>query len=226
GFLFYPHKQCKSVLSEVEFAANLKRTILFVVYGAVLLGIVFVFWTFIPERLYYTVPYIDFNQLTFIELSTPLTLFILFSVGFILVMGIYFVIVGTGNYIIEALLSKRKITKSGYKDYLTLHGYSILPLLLLGVFTIFWIYFFEKLYFTQTIAPFIDFTRPMILFFTIFFIFLGWQWFVELRINQAFFNISIIRAIIPELVQVAMFWGFYVLLQVVINMFTGNMQWV
>ncbi|MHA1426263.1 MAG: hypothetical protein ACTSQI_09735, partial [Candidatus Helarchaeota archaeon] len=172
------------------------------------------------------VPYIDFNQLTFIELSTPLTLFILFSVGFILVMGIYFVIVGTGNYIIEALLSKRKITKSGYKDYLTLHGYSILPLLLLGVFTIFWIYFFEKLYFTQTIAPFIDFTRPMILFFTIFFIFLGWQWFIELRINQAFFNISIIRAIIPELVQVAMFWGFYILLQVVINMFTGNMQWV
>jgi len=226
GFLFRPHRQCRNLLSEEELSKKLKTTFLFVLYGAVILSTIFVFWILYPERLYYPVPLIEFRQLPFITLSTPLILFMVFLVGLFLIIGVQYLAIGLGNYLLGNFLSRYKQSKKGYKKYLIVHGYSILPLLLLGIFTIFWIYFFEKLYLATEIPPFLDFTPAVIIFFVIFFLFLGWQWFVEMRINQAFFEISIIRAIIPELIQIAMFFGFIMLLQYLIGTFAAGTSWV
>ena len=220
GFIVQPYKQTQKYLQDLQNSSSRSlSSFLFVIYGAIFCGIIFVFWVLYPERLYYPVPYINFHEYDFIELSTPIILFVVFLGGFLFVAAIYFVAVGLGNYIIMTLFSKKKMSKKGCREYLGVHGFSISPLLFLGIFTILWIYFFEKLYISYTFPPFIDFTVPTIIFFVILFIFLAWQWLMELRINQSFFETSVIRAIIPELVQMVLLWGFLASIPITVSLF-------
>jgi len=133
--------------------------------------------------------------------------------------------VGFCNYLICCLFSTKKFSKSKFKDYLVVYGYtSNLPLLLLGIFIIFWIYFFEKFYIATDITPYIDFTPYIIIFLVIFFSFISYKWILEIRINQAFFKINILKAIIPELIQIIEFIGFYILLNLIRGYISSSLE--
>lgn len=112
GFIVQPYKQTQKYLQNLQNSSSRSlSSFLFVIYGGIFCGIIFVFWLFIPERLYYPVPYINFHEYDFIELSTPILLFVVFLGGFLLVAGIYFVAVGLGNYVLMALVSRHKMSK-------------------------------------------------------------------------------------------------------------------
>jgi hypothetical protein len=145
----------------------------------------------------------------------------------VIIIGLHFLVIGLGNYFLGGIFSRKKISRTQAKNYLTVYGFSsILPLLLLGVCAIFWMYFFEKLYFATDISPFIDFTIPTIIFFCIIVGFMTWKWIIETRINQAFFNTSLTRAIIPELAQVFLFLGFFLFINFLLNAFVSSIAWV
>jgi hypothetical protein len=225
GFLFYPYTQCKNFMSGENQSNSFKKTALFVLYGAILLSILFVFLVLYPETLYYGVPSdVNFRNLLFINLSTPLILFIFFSIGLFLLIGMNFLGVGLLNYLICGILTKQKISAKKCKQYLSIYGYNILPLLIYGVFLIFWIYFFEKLYLATEISPFIDFTLPNIIIFSILFISLTWKWIIESRINQAFFQTSIFRAVVPELLHIGFLVLFFFLVETILTTFTGALD--
>ncbi|MHA1649639.1 MAG: hypothetical protein ACTSYB_05555 [Candidatus Helarchaeota archaeon] len=229
GFLFRPYTQCNILLAELHsHPKQFKKSFVFVVYGSIILGIVFLFWIFYPECLYYGVSFDSaYRNLLFINLSTPMNLLVifLFIVGLLVIF--HFLLVGLCNYIVGCLFSEKKLSRADAKNYLAAYGYgSTLPLLLLGVFIIFWVYFFEKFYIATEIAPYIDFTFPVIVFFSIFFGFLIYKWIIETRINQAFFKVSIFRAVIPELIQVIGFIGFYMVLSYLIGTFAGSLELV
>lgn len=227
GFLFRPGSRCEAFLAEENFTRQFKRTILFVVYSSVILGIIFVFWTLLPETLYYGVSFDhEYRNLLFINLSNPTTLLIFFGIGFFLLVVYHFLVTGLINYWIGRIFAGNS-TKTSLKQYYTVYGYSsTLPILLMGVFITFWIYFYEKLYLATEIPPFIDFTPPIIIFFSIFIGFLVWKWVIEMRMNQVFFNTSIIRAAIPELVQVLGFIGFIFLLGWIVRIFGATLNLV
>lgn len=226
GFLFRPYRQCKEFLREE--ANSFRKTFVFVIYGSVITSIIALFFFLYPEVLYYGVSFEEpLRNLPFISLSEPMILLgglvVFIGVG----VGVHFLAIGVGNYLIGALISRTKITKTAAKKYLTVYGFSAqLPILLLGVFAIFWMYFFEKLYFATDISPWIDFTPMMILFTCILMGFMSWKWIMETRINQAFFNTSLIKAAMPEIVQIFLFFGFFVLLDVLISLFVGSVTWV
>ena len=186
--------------------------------------IVLCFWALYPERIYYGVPLdAELKMLFRISVSEPAIFMMIIGLAFFLIFILNFMISGTSNYLISRTLSRGKV-KTSYKEYISVYGYSsTLPLLLLGVFTIFWVYFVEKFNFTTELPPFFDWTLINMVFFGIFFGFLAWKWISEIRINQAFFDISFIRATIPELVQIATFIGFLLLIGYVGSMFAGEL---
>ncbi len=224
GFLFRPYDQCKKVLSEEKSTKKFTHSLLLVGYSTLIIGTVFCFWILYPERIYYGVPLdAELKMLFRISVSKPVIFMIIIGLTFFLVFILNFMISGTVNYFISRRLSKIK-TPSSYKEYLSVYGYSsTLPLLLLGVFTIFWVYFVEKFNLTTEIPPFFDWTLSNMIFFSVFFGFLAWKWIAEIRVNQAFFDISVIRASIPELVQVATFIGFLVLIGYIGSIFAEEL---
>ena len=172
GFLFRPYDQCKKVLSEEKSTKKFTKSVLLVSYTALLIGVVFCFWALYPERIYYGVPLdAELKMLFRISVSEPGIFMVIIGLGFFLVFILNFIISGTTNYLISRGLSRGKNSLS-YKEYLSVYGYSsTLPLLLLGVFTIFWIYFVEKFFFTTELPPFFDWTLTNAIFFSVFFIF-------------------------------------------------------
>lgn len=224
GFLFHPYNHCKAVISEENASFGFIKSLLLVIYSSLIIGVVLCFWALYPERLYYGVPLdAELKMLFRISVSEPTIFMILIGLAFFLVFILNFAISGSANYLISRILSRRT-PSSGYKKYLSIYGYSsILPLLLFGTFTIFWVYFVEKFNFTTELAPFFDLTLLNIIFFTVFFGFLAWKWVAETRVNQAFFDISMMRAIIPELVQIAMFIGFLQIVGYIGSIFAGTL---
>lgn len=213
GFLFKPQKQAKKFLSRTSKNQNLLKTTIFVLYGSIILSIILVFFILIPEVFYYgTVMNYDYRNLLFINLSQPSLIFGLFMIGLIVFFGIFFLFIGTINYAITRTYVKFEFTFKNYKRYLSIFGYSILPTLLFGVFTIFWIYFVEKLYIATEISPLIDFTLNNIIYIIIYFVFIIWKLVIETRMNQEFFQISIYRAMIPEILQLFLVIGFFFLI--------------
>jgi hypothetical protein len=225
GFLFHPYSQCRNFVSLENKSNSFKTTALLVLYGSILLSILFVFFVLYPETIYYGVPSdVYFRNLMFINLSTPLILFIFFFIGLFLLIGMNFLGFGLLNYLICGVLTKQKISSHKCKQYLSIYGYNILPLLIYGVFLIFWIYFFEKLYLATEISPFIDFTLPNIALFSILFVFIIWKWIVESRINQAFFQTSILRAIVPEFLHFGFLIGFFLIVEMLLTTFAGALE--
>ncbi|MHA1267056.1 MAG: hypothetical protein ACTSRS_17590 [Candidatus Helarchaeota archaeon] len=226
GFLFKPYRQCKVFLQDET--NTFRKTGVFVIYSAAVLSIIAIFFMLYPEALYYGVSFeIPYRNLPFITLSTPIILLLALVVFMANIICIHFLAIGIGNYLIGALVSKNKLSKAQMKKYLTIYGFSShLPILLLGVVAIFWMYFFEKLYFATDISPWIDLTPPFLIFIGILLGFMSWKWIMEARINQAFFNTSFWRAAVPELMQVLLFFGFFLLLDFLISNFVGTMTWV
>ncbi|NVM28860.1 MAG: hypothetical protein HWN65_08450 [Candidatus Helarchaeota archaeon] len=227
GFLFRPHDQCQKVLAEEKTNWRFTKTFLFVLYSTLILGIVCIFWILYPERVYYGVPLDASLKMLFrISVSEPILFLLILGVIFGLIVILHFLTIGTFNYIIGGVLSKKRRVFKGkdYRNYLSIYGISsTLPLLLLGVFTIFWVYFFEKLNFTTESPPFFDWTLLNTIFFSVLFGFLAWKWICGIRINQAFFDISLIRATIPILGQLATFYGFLMVAGYIGSLLSGEL---
>lgn len=227
GFLFQPREQCKLFLTEENLARNLKWTLLLVLYGAIILGFTSCFLFLYPERLYYGVIRSDFRNLQMLNLSQPIIIIAFISLGPLIGL-IHFFGAGLLNYLIIRLLIWRKgpDKRYGYKNYLTVFGYSSQPLLLFSIVYIFWVYFFEKFYISTDIFPFFDFSILNIISFILLFLFVGWKWFIELRINQEFFEISWRKAIIPEIVQFGFLIFNIVLIELAISIIAQSFAWV
>jgi hypothetical protein len=129
-----------------------------------------------------------------------------------ILISIFFLLIGTINYAITRTYVKFEFTFKNYKKYLSIFGYSILPTLLFGIFTIFWIYFVEKLYLATEISPLIDFTLNNIIYIIMYFVFIIWKLVIETRMNQEFFQISVYKAMIPEILQLFLIIGFFFLI--------------
>ncbi|MBD3228801.1 MAG: hypothetical protein GF329_11500 [Candidatus Lokiarchaeota archaeon] len=215
GFLFKPQKQAKKFLSNTKVSNKPLKTVLFVLYGSCVLSITMVFFILIPEILYYGIPIgMEYQNLLFINFSKPSIIIGLFLVGMIMFFGIFFLLIGTMNFLISRTYIKFNLTFKRYKTYLTIFGYSILPLLLFGIITIFWIYFVEKLYIATEIPPLIDFTFNNIIYIILYFVFTIWKLIIETRINQEYFKISVYKAIIPEIIQLFLLFGFFFLINI------------
>lgn len=223
GFLFQPYDQCKR-FSEDETTKKFTKTSLLVLYSGVILGVVLIFWILYPERIYYGVPLdAPLKMLFRISVSEPNLFLIVIGLALFLVVILNFLLIGCSNYVVAGLLSKKKLSGKQMRDYLSIYGYtSTLPLLLLGTVTVFWVYFIEKFNLTTEIPPFFDWNLINTIFFIILFGFLAWKWISEFRINQAFFDISIWRAIVPELIQIGVFFGFLMLVGYIGSIFAGD----
>jgi hypothetical protein len=225
GFLFHPYAQCRNIMTIENKSSSFKNTALFVLYGSILLSILFVFYVLYPESLYYGVPSdVTFRNLLFINLSTPLILFLFFLIGLFLIIGLNFLGLGLLNYLICVILIKQKISAKNCRKFLSVYGYNILPLLIYGVFIIFWMFFFEKLYIATEIPPFIDLTLPNIISFSILFIALAWKWIIEARVNQAFFQTSFFRAIVPEFLHLGFLISFFFIVELLLTTFSGILE--
>ncbi len=223
GFLFRPYKHSKVFLEDS--GNNYRKTFLFMVYGAAILSIIWIFFITYPEGVYYGITFHDpFRNLQFFNMYNPLVLILFFGVFFFTIFVMHFLGIGRLNYIIGKMLSKEKLSRK--KEYLKIYGVaSVLPILLLGVVAIFWMYFFEKLYFATDVAPFIDFTTPTIIVFGLITAFMIWKWMIEVRINQVFFDISFKRAIIPEIIQIVLYYSWFHLFSFILTIFTTAITW-
>jgi hypothetical protein len=226
GFLFHPYGYTSSFLAENS--NSYRKTIIFELYGAALLSIIEIFFIMYPEGVWYGLSFeTAFKNLPFFNIYSPLILFLFFLVFWGTIIGMHFFGIGTLNYFIGKLLGGRDTAKRGRKEYLTVYGFSsMLPILLLGIVAIFWIYFFEKFYFATDISPYIDFTGPVLIFLCVLFVFMSWKWIMEVRINQRFFNTSIVRAAIPEVVQVFLLFAYFMFFEFLLSIFTSVVSWV
>ncbi|MHA1270986.1 MAG: hypothetical protein ACTSPY_14430 [Candidatus Helarchaeota archaeon] len=226
GFLFRPYRQASVFLSDKKRSKSFLITFIFILYSSILLSIIMVFFILRPECIYYGIFFPNYQNFQFINLSRLDYLLILFLIGLIIYLGILFFGTGTFNYLITILISNKKFSFKHLKDYFTIIGYSILPLLIFGIFIIFWTYFIEKLYLSMTISPFIDLTLNNIILIIVIFVILIWKLVIETRINQRFFNISIYKAVIPEIIQLIGMISIMFLLNYVINSFANSFVWV
>jgi len=92
GFLFRPYIQCNKIQLELKFNPKLyKESFIFIIYSCIIPALIFIFWVFYPECLYYGVSFNHtYRNLLFINLSTPLNLLIIFCFILIILIIISF----------------------------------------------------------------------------------------------------------------------------------------
>jgi len=79
GFLVHPSKQIKLIISNGNISKQFFKSTLFILYSSIVLSSIMVFFILYPECLYYGING-SFQNLQFINLSTPIILLIFFFI--------------------------------------------------------------------------------------------------------------------------------------------------
>ena len=203
SFLFKPRKTLESQLNEEIPIKNPKSSYLWIIYLSILIATTLWFFIYYPEPLYYGVPESDLRRdLPSIISDEPL-LFLLFLIltNIFTVFFYSYLLFGFLSFKIMKRFQKTKSNAPAFKDYLHYYTYTFGPEFLLNAVLFYWFFFFERLIFIKPIYPLIDITIPNIIFLGIVGSFLLWKLFIEIKINQVFFDVSPYKAAIPFVIQ-------------------------
>ncbi len=215
GMLFSPRKYTKQLATEPISWKKFLLTFAFVQLLSIYLGIIVMFTFLYPELHWFPDAIKSGPSMYIITLGDPFLLGLLFAVGYLLITIINFLFFGLIHYGLGKLLARGSSSNSGnLKGFYDIYGLSLVPLALFGVFNIFWIYFFEKINYASVNFPFVDFTLPVTIYFSVLMVMLLWRWVIQIRINQQYFNLSKKKSLVPILVHI-LFLGIIVIVAIV-----------
>jgi hypothetical protein len=209
SFLFAPHRTALNQLNRPEGGRTSRAAYVYVAYLSVLLGITLWFFLFYPEPLYYGVSGEDLKA----EVPSILVADPLLSLGIMVVIELLFTFVG-GFLAVGTLsfLILRRLSRGGHKRislgaYLGYFAQSFHPMLFLIPLITWRFFFYERWVNLKPMYPFVDWTTNNVIAAAILAGIMCWKLFIELRLNQAAFRASLVKALVPVLVQVVLLAG-------------------
>lgn len=212
GMIFAPRDYSNKIISEPYSRKRFLINLLFIQFVSIFSGINLMFTFLYPELYWFPDAIKSGASLYIISLGDPILLMIVFLVGYLLIFGINFLFFGVIHYGIGKIMTRgQQISHGGWKGFLNLYGFSLAPMVLFGVFNVFWIFFFEKINYASINFPFVDFTMPVTIYFIVLITLFIWRWGIQVRISQQYFNISVKKSLVPILVHVLLIIAFIVL---------------
>jgi len=193
GFLVAPKKQTKILLgdSNRNWTRTTIQSVLFILFSSAFAGCVLMFYMMYPE-VFWVPGALHTGRLFVYAAADPLFILGMLGLGIFLVLFYDYFIYGSISYSIMYFTWKqtKNIKLISYTNYLTLYSFTFIFTTLFHMFTVIWMYFFEKFSYAKIFFPVTDFTLPVIIHLMILGIIALIKWIWELRVNLTILNWS------------------------------------
>jgi hypothetical protein len=201
SFLVGPYSAAVKSIEGQASRNRLAGSLIFVLYTSILLGITTWFFISYPEPLYYgTSTSVLRQEVPSILTDNPLEYLFGVMAAVILAVFLYtYCVWGVAGYFVLRRFSNARHCAFG--KYLSYYSNSLPPLLFLVQIMVLRSFFFERWIQLSPLYPFVDWTAPNIIHQIIMGGCLIWKFFIEIRLNQAFFGITTGKAMLPVLGQ-------------------------
>jgi hypothetical protein len=201
AFLFRPARAARENLADPA-GSSFASSCLFVLHLSILLGVTFWYFVFYPEPLYYGLSAQALKkEIPAIVIADPKLSLLAMAAGLIGAIFVHtFLLGGLISFVIMKKLGARAPALS---RFLALYAFSLGPLLFWVPLMALRLFFFERWLNLRPLYPFFDWTDMNVLHLALAALFIAWKALIEVRLNQAAFQTSFGRALVPVLVEIA-----------------------
>lgn len=230
GFLFTPQAHITTLLHK-EISEEIIRTSrrfshFSWIYGAILLNFLYLY----PELYFYPESWslIGNTPLYVGILSQPYFLLAIFIASFGVVYLLNRLHFGTLNYRFGLKLYEKNrhnpalSVSSEHKEitnritkpqYIALFSYTVCPFYFWAIFGVVRLYFWEKVHVNQAFFPFMLWSTLNIVFFAFLLGCLIWKWWIQIKLVQIVFQISLKQALFSPFLEILYYGGIFALME-------------
>lgn len=204
-FLFTPSVRAKTARETKGKKHSMAKPLLLMFYMTIIISVGTWFLIAYPDTLYYGVPGADLLEINpGVVVDNPLVLLIgLIGLDFIFIFLWAFLFNGNVNFSLLQRMAAKRGPPPSKNQYLSLYSGTFIPFMFAIPLFFFRIFFFEKLLIVKPFFPLVDWTIPNIVFFALVGVLFAWKFIIEFRVNQKFFQVSGIKALVTIAYQVA-----------------------